>query len=277
MLLGAILFALADAFGKLATQNYPLAQVIWLRCFFGFLIIAFFMVIKRDWKSFTTTRPGAHLIRSFFGIAMTGCMLTGLKYIPLAEVTAVVFATPIIVAVYSTFFLRESISKGMYVAISLGFLGVVIVVRPTPDHFHFAHLVMLGFALSSAFLSISARALVKTESPLTLNLYIYPATIILGAYFAWRDWVSPDLLSLCYLFGVAFFASLALLSITKAVHCASPAKIIPFDYSRIVWTVTLGWVFWDELPDVVTWSGITIIVCCGLYILRHGRRPRLSD
>ena len=162
-------------------------------------------------------------------------------------------------------------NRGMFIAILLGFLGVLVVVRPTPDHFHFAHLVMLGFALSSAYLSITARALIKTESPLTLNFYIYPATIILGGYFAWQDWVTPDLLSLAALFGVAFFATIALLSITKAVHCASPARVTPFDYSRMLWTVSIGLIFWGELPDAITWIGIAVIIFCGLYILRHGR------
>jgi drug/metabolite transporter (DMT)-like permease len=271
MMLGSMLFAIADALGKLVTQSYPLTQVVWLRCFFGMALIACVIVFQGKLSDFKTTRKSAHLARSFVGIIMTGSMMTGLKFIPLAEVTAVVFATPLIVAVYSTVIQKEPMNRGMFIAILLGFLGVLVVVRPTPDHFHFAHLVMLGFALSSAYLSITARALIKTESPLTLNFYIYPATIILGGYFAWQDWVTPDLLSLAALFGVAFFATIALLSITKAVHCASPARVTPFDYSRMLWTVSIGLIFWGELPDAITWIGIAVIIFCGLYILRHGR------
>jgi len=271
MMLGSLLFAIADALGKLVTQNYPLTQVVWLRCFFGMVLISSFIVFQGRLSDFKTTRKNAHLARSIVGIAMTGSMMTGLKFIPLAEVTAVVFATPLIVAVYSTVIQKESMGRGMFIAILLGFLGVLVVVRPTPYHFHFAHLVMLLFAVSSAYLSITARALIKTESPLTLNLYIYPATIILGGYFAWRDWVTPDLLSLAALFGVALFASIALLSITKAVHCASPARVAPFDYSRMIWTVSIGLVFWGELPDAITWIGISVIIFCGIYILRHSR------
>ena len=271
MMLGSLLFAIADALGKLVTQNYPLTQVVWLRCFFGMVLISSFIVFQGRLSDFKTTRKSAHLARSIVGIAMTGSMMTGLKFIPLAEVTAVVFATPLIVAVYSTVIQKESMGRGMFIAILLGFLGVLVVVRPTPYHFHFAHLVMLLFAVSSAYLSITARALIKTESPLTLNLYIYPATIILGGYFAWRDWVTPDLLSLAALFGVALFASIALLSITKAVHCASPARVAPFDYSRMIWTVSIGLIFWGELPDAITWIGISVIIFCGIYILRHSR------
>ena len=271
MMMGSFLFAIADAMAKLVTQSYPLTQVVWLRCFFGIVLISMVIVINGKPGDFKTSRPKIHLVRSIAGFIMTVCILVGLKYIPLGEVTALVFATPLIVAVYSITVLKEAINKGMLIAILLGFIGVLIVARPTPSHFHFAHIVMLGFALSSAFLSISARALVKTESALTLNFYIYPATIILTAYPAWLDWVTPDLKSLALLFGVAFFATLALLSITKAVHCASPAKVTPFDYSRIIWTISLGYLFWGELPDSVTWIGIAIIVLCGIYILSKGR------
>lgn len=269
MLLGSILFAAADALGKLATESYPLAQVLWLRCFFGIVLIAGVILLNGNLTDFQTHRPIAHIKRSMVGLVLSLCMLIGLKYIPLAEVTALVFATPIIVAVYSITVLKESISNRMLLAIFGGFVGVLIVVRPTPDHFHFAHLAMLGFALASAYLSISARSLVKTESALTLNFYLYPATIILGGWFAWRDWVATDMVSMGILFGVAFFATLALLSITRAVHCASAAKVTPFDYSRIIWTVSIGFVFWGELPDAITWIGIVIIIFCGLYLIRY--------
>lgn len=274
MMTGSFLFAIADALGKLVTQSYPLAQVVWLRCVFGLVLIALVILVKGKPGDFKTSRPMVHLVRSLAGLIMTVCILVGLKYIPLGEVTALVFATPIIIAFYSITMLKEPMRKGLLAAILLGFFGVLIVVRPTPSHFHIAHLIMLGFALTSAFLSISARALVKTESALTLNFYIYPATIVLGAYPAWQDWLTPDLKSLALLFGVAFFATLALLSITKAVHCASPARVTPFDYSRMIWTISIGYFFWGEYPDAVTWGGIAIIIVCGIYIISQGRTAK---
>ena len=272
MLLGSVLFAVADALGKFTTQGFPLFQVIWLRSVFGAMLVALVIAGNQSWRDFRTTNYRAHIKRSIAGALLSGFMLTGLKYIPLAEVTAIAFAVPMIVAVYSAMALEEHVGKGIFVAILLGLGGVLLVVRPTPDHFHFGHLAMLGFALSSAYLSISARALAKTESALTLNLSVYPAGVIFFAPFALTDWVMPDLVSFAALFGVALFATLALLSITHAVHLATPARLTPFDYSRIIWSVTLGFLFWDELPDAITWTGIAIIVCCGLYIMNHGRR-----
>jgi drug/metabolite transporter (DMT)-like permease len=277
MLLGSVLFAVADALGKFTTQNFPLFEVVWLRSLFGAMLVALVIAGNGRWQDFRTTNYRAHAKRSIAGLFLSLFMLTGLKYIPLAEVTAIAFATPMIVAVYSAIVLKEKVGKDIFAAILIGLGGVILVVRPTPDHFHFGHLAMLGFALSSAYLSISARALVKTESALTLNLSIYPAGVVFFAGFAIKDWVTPDPVSLAALFGVALFATLALLSITRAVHLATPAKVTPFDYSRIIWSVSFGFLFWGELPDAVTWTGIAIIICCGLYIMNRGRRGRADS
>jgi drug/metabolite transporter (DMT)-like permease len=277
MLLGSVLFAVADALGKFTTQSFPLFEVVWLRSLFGAILVALVIVANGRWQDFRTNNYRAHIKRSIAGAFLSGFMLTGLKYVPLAEVTAIAFATPMIVAVYSAVALGEKVGKDIFAAILIGLGGVILVVRPTPDHFHFGHLAMLGFALSSAYLSISARALASTESALTLNLSIYPFGVIVFAGFAFRDWVTPDPVSLGALFGVALFATLALLSITRAVHLATPAKVTPFDYSRIIWSVTFGFLFWDELPDAVTWGGIATIICCGLYIMSRGRRLRTNS
>lgn len=272
VLLGSVLFALADVLGKFATQNYPMAEVIWFRSFFGMVLIGVAIFAMADFNAFKSTKPAAHFKRSLAGMTMNSCMLIGLKYIPLAEVTALAFAAPMVIAVFSALVLKESLGRSLLTAILVGFVGVLIVIRPTPDHFHMAHLAMLGFVLASAYLSITARSLVKTESALTLNFYLYPTNVVVSGFFAWQVWVMPDLVSFAAMFGVALFATLALLSFTRAFHCASPARVMPFDYSRIIWTVTFGLVFWGEMPDSITWVGIAIIMICGLYIVRHGRK-----
>ncbi|MGA0806620.1 MAG: DMT family transporter, partial [Pseudohongiellaceae bacterium] len=159
-------------------------------------------------------------------------------------------------------------------AIVLGFVGVLLVVRPSPDHFHFAHLFVLGFACASAFMSVTARRLSGTESVFTLNFYVYPASLLLSSYPALGAWQAPDAAGWLLFVGVSGIATLALLCVTKAMHCASPALVAPFDYSRIVWTVTIGWLVWEEFPDNLTATGILVIVACGLYLAtRQRRRP----
>lgn len=277
MLLATLLFSIADAFGKLVTEDYPFMQIVWLRSMFG--LVMFGAALTLTGGRFGSSKPGWHLGRSVMGIMLTTGIFMGLKHIPLAEVTAIVFATPLIVAVYSSVILKERVSTGVFVAIFTGFIGVLCVVRPTPDHFHFAHLFVLGFCCASAFMSLTARKLIHTESVLTLNFYVYPATTIVTAWWAFEDWVQPDLWGWCLFFLVSLFASLALFCLTKAMHCARPAQVAPFDYARILWTISLGYLVWGELPDSMTWLGILVIVSCGLYIVTRpgGLRPVAAD
>jgi drug/metabolite transporter (DMT)-like permease len=270
MLLGSFLFALADALGKQLMGHYPFMQVIWLRSVLGILFIGSAILLSGAGQ-FRSRLPRWHLARSVVGIMLTTGIFMGLKHIPLAEVTALVFATPLLVALHATLILKERIGRGPLVALVLGFAGVLLVVRPSPSHFHYAHLFVLGFACASAFMSITARRLSGTESVFTLNFYVYPASMLLSTWPALSSWQMPDFAGWLLFVGVSGVATLALLCVTKAMHCASPSLIAPFDYTRIVWTVGIGWLVWGEFPDGLTGTGILVIVSCGLYLLT---RPR---
>lgn len=271
MLLATLCFAIADALAKLITEQYPFMQVIWLRGFFGLLLIGGVILGSGNLQHFATRRPGWHLSRTLVGIVLTTGIFTGLKYIPLAEVTALVFANPLMIALWSSLVLKEPVRRSTFIAILLGLVGVTLVVRPTPDHFHFAHLFMLGFAAATAFLIITARRLADTESVLTLNFYLYPGILVFASFRAFSDWVAPDLLDWLIFFGISLFATIALFSVTQAMRHALPTRVAPFDYTRIIWTLLIGYIFWGELPDVITWVGILIIVVCGLFIVTRDR------
>ena len=271
MLLASFLFALADALGKQLMGQYPFMQVIWLRSVLGVLFIGAAILLTNPGQ-FTSRVPRWHLARSVVGIMLTTGIFMGLKYIPLAEVTALVFATPLLVALHATVIMKERIGRGPLVAIVLGFVGVLLVVRPSPDHFHYAHLFVLGFACASAFMSITARRLSGTESIFTLNFYVYPASMLLSTYPALSVWQMPDSAGWLLFLGVSGLATLALLCVTKAMHCASPTLVAPFDYTRIVWTVGIGWLVWGEFPDGLTATGILVIMACGLYLITRPRQ-----
>ena len=273
MLLATVLFSIADALGKQLTLGYPFVQIIWLRSIFGIVMIGSVIIMSGKLGQFGSHRPRWHLARSVVGILLTTGIFTGLKYIPLAEVTAIVFATPLIVAVYSSLFLREQVKTSTYAAIVLGFVGVLLVVRPTPAHFHVAHLLMLGFALASAFMSITARRLSATESVLTLNFYVYPLTALVSTPSAIAQWQWPDTAGWALFLAMSMFATMALFCVTKAMHAARPAQIAPFDYARILWTLSIGYLVWGEFPDHLTWLGIVVIVLCGLFIVIPRKAP----
>lgn len=271
MVLATMSFAVADATGKLLTERYPFMQIVWLRSVIGMAFIGLAIAATGRLQLFKTRRIGWHLSRTLVGIILITGIFTGLKYIPLAEVTSIVFANPFIVAILTPLFLKEKVSRHTYFAIIIGFIGILIVARPTPDHFHYAHLFMLGFATATAYLIVTARKLADTEHVLTLNFYLYPGIILFSTYRALTDWQTPDLLAWVLFVAVALSATLALFFVTQAMHNARPAVVAPIDYCRIIWTVSIGYLFWDEFPDPVTWAGIITIIISGIYVVTHGR------
>lgn len=271
MVLATMSFSMADATGKFLTGKYPFMQIVWLRSVIGMALIGLVIISTRKLHLFRTRRIGWHLSRTLVGIMLITGIFTGLKYIPLAEVASIVFANPFIVAILTPLFLKEKVSRHTYFAIAIGFIGILLVARPTPDHFHFAHLFMLGFATATAFLIVTARKLADTESVLTLNFYLYPGIILFSTYRAIQDWQAPDPVAWLLFIALAVFATLALFFVTQAMHNAKPSLVAPIDYTRIIWTASIGYFFWDELPDPITWAGIVIIIISGIYVVSHGR------
>ncbi|MFQ5660221.1 MAG: DMT family transporter [Gammaproteobacteria bacterium] len=271
MLLATVLFSASDALGKLLTGIYPVVQVTWIRSVLGLLFIGSYAITTKRTGQLITGKHGWHLLRSLLSTLLLLGIFFSLKHIPLAEVVSIAFSTPFIVALLSPAFVHEKVSMQSWIAIATGFTGILIIVRPTPDHFHIAHLVMLGFATSAALLILTARRLALTESAVSLNFYLYPVTIIITSFWAHAVWVMPTITDWLLFVCLGFFATSALGCIIQAMRYARPAVVAPIDYVRIIWTIIVGYLFWHEIPDPVTWIGIAIIVISGIYIVSHGR------
>ncbi len=181
---GTVLFAIGDATGKWLTADYPIMQIAWIRSCSGLTLIGLFAFFSGRMQQIKTRHPGGHLFRSLLSCATIIAIFYSLKHIPIAEYVSLTFAAPFIIALLSPLVLKEDVAMHSWIAIILGFIGIVIVLRPTPDHFHIAHLTALFVALAIASLSISARSMAKSESAFALNFYIYPANVIISAWWA---------------------------------------------------------------------------------------------
>ncbi len=271
MLVGTVFFALADALAKWLVAGYPVLQVAWLRSIMGLILIGGVALVSGRTAQLRTERPGWHLFRGLLSVAVSVSMFYGLKHIALAEFVAILFATPFFVALLSPWILREPVPARAWLAIGVGFMGILLVARPVPGHFHPAHLVTLGVAVMLSGLYLTARILSTTESALALNFHIYPLSFLTLSWPATHQWVAPDAQAwlLFVLLGVT--ATMALWLLIQAMRHAPPALVAPMDYVRLVWITLLGYFIWGELPDLTTWCGIALIVANGIYVLRLGR------
>jgi drug/metabolite transporter (DMT)-like permease len=276
MLVGTVFFAMADALAKWLVTGYPVLQVAWLRSAMGLILIGGVALVGARTSQLRTERPGWHLFRGMLSVAVSVSMFYGLKHIALAEFVAIIFATPIFVALLSPWLLREPVPVRAWLAIVVGFIGILLVARPVPGHFHPAHLVTLGVAVMLSAMYLTARILSTTESALALNFHIYPLSFLVLMWPATRQWVTPDAQAwlLFVLLGVT--ATLALWLLIQAMRHAPPALVAPMDYVRLVWITLLGYFIFGELPDRITVCGIVLIVASGIYMLKQGRRPKTA-
>ena len=277
MFAGTVFFSIADASGKWLTADYPVMQIGWIRSCTGLVIIGLFALFTGRMQQLKTSKPGGHIFRSFLSSGTIIFIFYGLKYIPIAEYVSLTFAAPFIIALLSPLVLQEKVSRHSWIAIALGFVGIVIVLRPTPGHFHLAHLASLGVALSIAALSITARMMAKSETALALNFYIYPANIFISAYWAINTWVAPTTFDWVIFMMLGITATTALGCFIQSLRYAMPAVVSPIDYARMVWMIIFGYVFWGEVPAPITWLGMATIIASGIYVVSHGKKiPELE-
>jgi len=270
MLAATVFLAAADSLGKWLTTGYPIVQVAWIRSLFGMALIGGFALATGRGAQLFTARPGWHLFRSVLSTYMILCIFYGLKHITLAEFTALVFSAPFMIALISPRFLGEHVPAQAWLAIAIGFAGVLLIARPVPGHFHLAHLTTLTLAASVAVISASGRILSTTETALALNFYLYPFNVLASAYWALGAWVPPSGRDWLLFAALGITATAAVGVFIQALRHARPAAIAPFDYVRLIWICLLGYFIWAEIPPPLTWAGIALIAVSGIYLVSHG-------
>jgi drug/metabolite transporter (DMT)-like permease len=168
--------------------------------------------------------------------------------------------------------LREAVGLRRWIAIGVGFCGVLIILRPGTGVFQWAALAALGGALFYALLMITTRAYKSTESTASLMLYPQIGISLTGILMVSFFWVTPTLLDLALFAFAGFFGSIGVMCLTHAFRLAPAAAIAPFEYTALVWATLLGYLIWGELPDGITLLGASIIIASGLYIIYRETR-----
>ena len=266
-----IFFTLSDVLGKWLTAIYPVMQVTWVRSVAGIIVLIIAVVATANVNKLKTRRPGWHGLRSVMSAFVVLLIFYGLKNIPLAEFVSLTFSIPFFVAIFSPWLLRDKVMPQSWMAIVAGFAGVLFVLRPTPEHFHIAHLTTLLLSFVIGLMVITARSLSTTENTWSLNFYLPFASVILFGYGALSAWVSPLLNHWLMFIALGLSQTIALGCYIEAMRLARPAVIAPLDYIRLIWTIIVGYVIWREFPDPYTWIGIVIIISSGIYVVRHSR------
>jgi len=246
--------------------------------FFG-LILMLPVVMREGRDVLITKRPIMHLIRGLVGAGGLIGFVYSMVHLPLADATAIAFTKPLFGVLLAGFLLAERVGWQRWLATALGFAGVLFIVRPGSAELELAHLVALIGALCAADVIILVKKLQKTERNATIMIYFAFVSCLVCLVPAAMAWTTPSLREFALLAVVASLTLVLQYCTLRAYRIADASAVVPYDYMRLIFAATLGYLIFAELPDHWTLAGIGIICIATLYltfseIARH--RPRAT-
>ncbi|MDO7902543.1 DMT family transporter [Pseudomonas sp. K1(2024)] len=264
VVVATFLFASHDGLSKYLGGIYPIIMVVWARYAVHTLLMAGIFLPQAGLRVLRTRRPLLQTLRALSLLSTSLLFTAGLQYLPLAEATSVNFLAPVLVTALSAPLLKEQVTPGQWLAVVMGFIGVLVVVHPGGAMFTPAILFPFGSALGFCFYQLLTRILAAHDSPTTSNFYAGLCnTLIMSALvpFFWQTPQASHVLLMLALGGCGMTAHLLL---TQAFRHAAPALLAPFSYCQIVFAGLLGLLVFGQVPDTLSVVGIAIICLSGL-------------
>ncbi|HET9903798.1 MAG TPA: DMT family transporter [Xanthobacteraceae bacterium] len=276
LMMGAVAtFSCIDASSKYLNAHMSVTQVVWARYTFAFLLTLIVSnPITRPGLT-RTTRPALQIGRSLLLVASTAFNVIALRYLQLDQTVSIMFSLPLIVALLSGPLLGEWIDSRRWAAIAIGFLGVVVVMRPGLGGIHPAAILSVLGTVCYGFYAIATRVLARTDETDTTLFYSNVVGCVGTSAMLPFVWTTPDSWTVVVVMvAIGFFGSLGHF-LMIAAHRLAPAPILaPFVYTQIVWMATLGFVVFGDVPNEWTLLGAAIVIASGLYLLLRERRVK---
>jgi drug/metabolite transporter (DMT)-like permease len=273
MIMSVLLFSFMDILIKI-TDDYAVGQVMFFRALFG-LIPIFFLIPKNRLKDFYKTQHiSLHFYRSFFGAIAMAAIFVGLRNLQLAEVTSLAFSAPIWVVVFSIIFLSEKIRTKRWVAVGLGFIGVIIISKPGFDNLNYYYIFPIIFCIGFAGVSIIIRKLTLVGESIWLIAFYFSIVSGIGGLltFPFGGWVVPNKYDLVFLILVGFFGGIANLMLTQSYKLAEVTLTTPLKYLSLIFAIIFGFYFFNEVPSVNTLLGAgLIVISSGIIFFRENQ------
>ncbi len=293
IMLGMTAFALQDTVIRLLAVDISILQVMFARSVVALILLTIFLKITKKEIILKTEFPKLSIFRTVMFILAFVFYYIGLHYLTFAEATALFFTAPFFITIFSGIFLREKIGLIRWAIIVYGFIGVLFIVSPDINSFNIYMIYPILCAAGYSANMIIIKYTSEKDNVYTQTLHVYIATIIIcpiitfsGIFldfgnsnsevlnFLFRDWFFNDPKSLFMIFVVGVSVIFGFVFLFNAYRHGRPYIIAPFEYIFLIWAVILGWFIWSETVDLKTWTGISIIVSAGIFILY---REKIKD
>ena len=255
-----------DGFAKYLSLSLAVIQITWARYFFTVVIVLSLMVIFYRKKLTLSEKPKLQILRGFLLFFANVLFFYSISVISLSKALTLAFIAPLVVVSLSPFFLKEKVGKKRWIAVILGFLGSIIVIRPGFIEFNIATLAAIGTGLFYGFYLIVTRMLSESDNPLLTLLYTGIVGALIGSSVVPFVWVHPTVSEWIMLFLVGLFASIGHLLLILSLRLAEASKLAPFGYFEIIPNIIIGYYFFYNFPNLLDLFGLSFIVVSGLYL-----------
>jgi drug/metabolite transporter (DMT)-like permease len=258
-----------DAYAKFLSSSMDVLQITWARYFFTVVFTLSLMLIFYRQSLVWSKKPLLQLIRGLILVFSTYLFFYSISFISLPKALTLAFVAPLIVTALSPFFLKEKVGIRRWTAVSIGFIGTLIVIRPGFIEFNLATFAALGNGICYGFYLILTRKLSSSDNPLLTLLFTGTVGAIILSLFMPSVWVNPTSNQWIMMAIIGLIASVAHLFLILSLKYADASKLAPLGYTEIITNILISYYFFNELPDNWTYLGLFIIVLSGLYISRR--------
>jgi len=278
MIAGVFVMSVMDMMIKWMSADYPSIEIVFFRTLFGLIPLFAIVYWTGGIRQLRSRRWKLQLARGVAGTGATVGFFFALGKLELAEVVALAFASPLFVTALSVPLLGEKVGIRRVSAVLVGFVGVLIIVRPGADVFSPYALLPIGASFCFAMAMVLGRRLSSTDSSVSIVFYTTLSALAVSAIGTPSVWVMPVQADWGLLAALGLLGGCGQFLVTSAFRAAPAAIVAPFEYSALIWATLFGYLFWSEVPDAMTLLGGAIVIAAGLYIgyreTRIGRRPQ---
>ena len=274
-MIAAFGFALMAALIKLAGSRLPVTQILFVRQI-GMVIMLLPVLVTHFPDVVRTQRIDLQLTRVLFALIAMLCGFTAIIHMPLAEATALGFAKSFFVTIFAVIVLKETVGVYRWSAVAIGFIGVLIMLRPGTESFSVYGLMAVIGAASAGFVMVIIRLLSRSDSPNTILMFQAVGVAIVMIVPAILNWVPPTPREWAILAAIGFVSFFAQKANIYAFKFGEASMLASLDYVRLIYATLFGWLLFSQLPGVATWVGAGIIVLASIYTVhRESRRKKL--
>ena len=268
MFISVCAFSFMDVIVKWS-DDYPVGQVLFFRGFCGIIPILFLIPKDRFLDFYKTERPILHIKRCLAGLIAIVSIFVALRNLPLATVVSISFASPIFTTIFSIFLLNEKVGFYRWLAVFVGFIGIIIISEPGFSSLNIYYIYPIIFCLGLSYVAIAIRKLSSTE-PVWLISFFFSFSILIFSFFSlYQKWIMPSLIDLILLSSIGILGGIANLWLSQSYKFSEVSLVSPLKYLALVFAIVFGYFIWDEIPTIKTLMGALLVILSSFIIFRR--------